>query len=309
MSKNAISIKNLSKTYKIKGGDGKVALKDVSLDIPKGSFFGLLGPNGAGKSTMINILSGLVNKSSGSVEVCGIDQDKDPRAVKYKLGVVPQELILDPFFSVREALEIHAGYYGVPKSERRTDEIIEALSLKDKSATNSRRLSGGMRRRLLIGKALVHNPEVLILDEPTAGVDIELRQQLWAYVRELNKRGTTVILTTHYLEEAEELCDDIAIINHGEVVANDKKSKLLGSVESKRIELRLAKKIKTIPKALKSFKAEIAGDSAIAVSYNPSEVSISDILKSACDEGLDIVDIVTEEARLEDIFLQITKAA
>ena len=309
MVKNAISIKNLSKTYTTKGSPEKVALDGVSLDIPKGSFFGLLGPNGAGKSTMINIIAGLVNKSGGSVKVCGIDQDKDPRGAKFKLGVVPQELILDPFFNVREALDIYAGYYGVPKSERRTDEIMKALALDDKSATNSRRLSGGMRRRLLIGKALVHNPEVLILDEPTAGVDIELRQQLWSYVRELNKQGTTIILTTHYLEEAEELCDDIAIINHGKIVANDKKSKLLKSLENKRIELRLAKKVNSVPKKLSKFNAEVVGAKAIEVRYCPSKVSISDVLKAACDEGLDIVDIVTEEARLEDIFLQLTKAA
>lgn len=306
---NAISVKNLSKIYNPNSKEQKIALDDVSLDIPKGSFFGLLGPNGAGKSTMINIIAGLVNKSSGSVEVCGIDQEKDPRGVKFKLGVVPQELILDPFFNVREALDIHAGYYGVPKKQRRTDEIIEALSLSDKSATNSRRLSGGMRRRLLIGKALVHNPEVLILDEPTAGVDIELRQSLWAYVRKLNEQGTTIILTTHYLEEAEELCDDIAIINHGKIVANDKKSKLLKSIENKRVELRLAKKIKTVPKKLQKFQSNVFGDNAIEVRYCPSKTSISEILKAAVEEGLDIVDIVTEDARLEDIFMQLTKAA
>lgn len=309
-NQSAISIKNLSKTYpSVAGQPKKVALDDVSLEIPQGSFFGLLGPNGAGKSTLINILAGLVLKSEGEVAVAGFDLDKEPRNLKKSLGVVPQELILDPFFNVREALEFHAGYYGIPKSERKTDEIIEALSLSDKTATNSRRLSGGMRRRLLIGKALVHSPKVLILDEPTAGVDIELRQSLWAYVRKLNEQGTTIVLTTHYLEEAEELCDEIAIINHGKIVAKDKKEKLMASLENKRVVFKLAKKIKSVPKSLEKFNAhKLAGDE-IEVLYNPADASVSEILKIACDEGLEIRDISTEDAKLEDIFLQLTKAA
>jgi len=188
----------------------------VSLTIPRGAFFGLLGPNGAGKSTLINIMAGLVLKTSGRVEICGHSIDTALSAAKRSIGIVPQELMLDTFFTVRQALEITAGYYGVPKHARRTDEIIEAMGLADKADVPSRKLSGGMRRRLLVGKALVHRPEVLVLDEPTAGVDVELRRSLWAYVKRLNQAGTTILLTTHYLEEAEELCDQIAIINHGE---------------------------------------------------------------------------------------------
>lgn len=303
----AISIKNLSKTYPAsKHGKQKLALDDVSLDIPKGSFFGLLGPNGAGKSTLINILAGLVNKSGGTVAVCGIDIDADPVGVKKKLGIVPQELILDPFFTVKEALDLHAGYYGVPRKERRTLEIMKALSIDDKAGDSSRRLSGGMRRRLLIGKALVHNPDVLILDEPTAGVDIELRQSLWAYVRKLNEQGTTVILTTHYLEEADELCDEIAIINHGKIVARDKKKNLLEGLNNKSIILTTKTAVKVIPKNLQKFTTTIAKDNRLEIQYNPGEVEISDMLKEIHESGLDIEDLSTEDTKLEDIFLQMT---
>jgi ABC-2 type transport system ATP-binding protein len=307
MSELAISIQNLSKTYKAGNGSAeKVALDNVSLDIPKGSFFGLLGPNGAGKSTLINILAGLVTKSGGTVQVCGLDLDKEPTKVKSKLGVVPQELILDPFFSVREALDFHAGYYGVPKRKRRTDEIIKALSLEDKKNDNSRRLSGGMRRRLLIGKALVHNPDVLILDEPTAGVDIELRQSLWAYVRKLNEAGTTIILTTHYLEEADELCDEIAIINKGKIVARDRKENLLKGLNNKSILLTTATKVEKIPKNLQKFNSNIVKDNKIEIQYNPLETPICDMLKEVHESGLDITDLSTQDTKLEDIFLQMT---
>ena len=210
----AIEINNLQKTYqKSKKSTSKDALKSIDLKIKKGSFFGLLGPNGAGKSTIINILAGLVKKTSGQVKIAGIDIDENQKATKFKIGIVPQELIIDPFFNVHETLEIYAGYFGIPKAQRRTDEIIEALGLKDKAKSTPRSLSGGMRRRLLVAKALVHNPEILVLDEPTAGVDVELRNQLWNYVKKLNQNGTTILLTTHYLEEAEELCDEIAIIS------------------------------------------------------------------------------------------------
>jgi ABC-2 type transport system ATP-binding protein len=305
----AISISNLNKTYRPKSGGEKVAIKDISLDIPQGSFFGLLGPNGAGKSTIINILAGLVSKTSGTVSVCGFDLDKDPRNVKYNLGVVPQELILDPFFSVREALEFHAGYYGVPKSKRRTDEIMKALHLEDKAQTNSRRLSGGMRRRLLIGKALVHNPKVLILDEPTAGVDIELRQSLWKYVRELNENGTTIVLTTHYLEEADELCDKVAIINHGKIVAYDSKENLLKNLENKFMLIKLSGKIDRIPDSLSQYKMKIIDGNSIEVHFNPAEVMVGKIMKDVIESGLNITDLVSEDAKLEDLFLQITSVA
>lgn len=307
-SPSAISIKDLSKTYTTKGSS-KHALNKINLQIPKGSFFGLLGPNGAGKSTIINILAGLTLKTSGEINVCGYDLDKQQRQVKQSLGIVPQELILDPFFSVREALEFHAGYYGVPKKERRTEEIIEALSLKDKAEVGARRLSGGMRRRLLIGKALVHNPKVLILDEPTAGVDIELRQSLWAYVRKLNKSGTTVVLTTHYLEEADELCDRIAIINHGKIVAADTKKKLLANVANKVVVLRLADKISEIPAGLSKYNAKVIDNNGLEFQYNPAETNMGELLAAVAKAKLSITDVVSEEARLEEIFLQITRTA
>ena len=221
MLQNAIEVRGLRKIYEASRGVAKEALKGVDLDVPAGSIFGLLGPNGAGKSTFINILAGLVIKTSGSVRIWGFDQDVNPRQSRAAIGVVPQELNLDAFFTPAQALEVQAGLYGVPKAERRTMEILQAVGLADKSDAYSRTLSGGMRRRLLVAKALVHAPAVLVLDEPTAGVDIELRQMLWSYVKELNASGTTIILTTHYLEEAEEMCDRIAIINHGEVVACD----------------------------------------------------------------------------------------
>jgi len=243
MTTAAIKISDLRKTYRDPKGGEKVALKGIDLEIPRGSFFGLLGPNGAGKSTLINIMAGLVIKTQGVVEICGHNIDTQTRAARKAIGVVPQELVVDTFFTVRQALENQAGYYGVPKAQRRTQAIIDAMGLADKADIGSRRLSGGMRRRLLVGKALVHQPDVLILDEPTAGVDVELREQLWNYVRELNAAGTTILLTTHYLEEAEELCDEIAIINHGEIIARDTKSNLMRGVDSKELVLTLDKGI------------------------------------------------------------------
>ena len=217
---NAVTLQGLGKTYKASGKTGaKVALKNVDLEIPRGHLFGLLGPNGAGKSTLINILAGLVNKTEGRAEIWGYDIDRDARQSRAAIGVVPQELNIDPFFTPYELLELQAGLYGVPPKERKTDEILSILGLSDKAKAYTRTLSGGMRRRLMVAKAMVHSPPILVLDEPTAGVDIELRQQLWERVRQLNRAGTTVLLTTHYLEEAEELCDEIAIINHGSVIA------------------------------------------------------------------------------------------
>ncbi|MEM7686140.1 MAG: ABC transporter ATP-binding protein, partial [Pseudomonadota bacterium] len=247
MPENAIEVRGLRKTYASSRGVAKEALKGVDLDIPAGSIFGLLGPNGAGKSTFINILAGLVVKSSGSVRIWGFDQDVNPRQSRAAIGVVPQELNLDAFFTPAQALEVQAGLYGVPKAERRTREILQAVGLADKSDAYSRTLSGGMRRRLLVAKALVHAPAVLVLDEPTAGVDIELRQMLWSYVKELNASSTTIILTTHYLEEAEEMCDRIAIINHGEVVACDDTPVLLSRLDAKTLLLRLKQPLDIVP--------------------------------------------------------------
>lgn len=303
---NAIDIKDLKKTYRDKKGGAKEALRGVSLTVPKGSFFGLLGPNGAGKSTLINIMSGLVIKTSGEVTICGYDHVAQMREARTSLGVVPQELVLDTFFTVRQTLDIHAGYYGVPKAKRRTQEIIDAMGLADKADINSRRLSGGMRRRLLVAKALVHQPPVLVLDEPTAGVDVELRTQLWDYVRALNKNGTTVLLTTHYLEEAEELCDQIAVINHGEVVANDSKTNLMKSLDSKQVVFTLTQPISAIPAQLERWSGTIDAEGRLVMSYKPSKDSVSDILAAVSSAGIGVRDLSTREATLEDVFVKLT---
>lgn len=308
MTAPAISIRNLHKTYNDGGkGQAKEALKGVSLDIPRGAFLGLLGPNGAGKSTLINILAGLTLKTGGTVEICGYDIDKQMRASRLSIGVVPQELVLDTFFTARQALDIHAGYYGVHKKDRRTDEILEAMGLTEKADVGSRRLSGGMRRRLLIAKALVHSPQVLILDEPTAGVDVELREQLWDYVRMLNKNGTTILLTTHYLEEAEELCDEIAIINHGQMIARDTTKALMQRVDSKQLRIKLAAPIDAVPDNLKAIGAVLSDEGDIVIGYKPSEASVEDMLTRIHMAGICIRDLSTEEADLEDVFRHLTR--
>jgi ABC-2 type transport system ATP-binding protein len=305
---SAISIRQLKKTYREgKTGQHKEALKGVDLEVPRGAFFGLLGPNGAGKSTMINVMAGLTVKTSGTVTICGYDIDSQMRAARRSIGVVPQELVLDTFFTVRQALEIHAGYYGVPKEKRRTAEIIDAMGLGDKADVNARRLSGGMRRRLLIAKALVHTPDVLILDEPTAGVDVELRSQLWTYVRKLNAQGTTILLTTHYLEEAEELCDTIAIINHGEVIAYDSKQKLMQRFDSKQLILKLAAPVHTVPSTLEQLGASLTSEGDLAISYRPSQANMEEILGHIRASGITIRDLATYEANLEDVFRHLTR--
>lgn len=308
MSAPAVSIRDIRKTYRDKKGVEKEALKGITLDIPNGSFFGLLGPNGAGKSTLINIMAGLVIKSGGSVAICGHDIDTDMRGARSSLGVVPQELILDTFFTVRQALDIHAGYYGVPKEKRRTQEIIDALGLSDKADINSRKLSGGMRRRLLVAKALVHSPKVLILDEPTAGVDVELRTQLWNYVKELNASGTTVLLTTHYLEEAEELCDQVAIINHGRLVSSQSKRDLMRTFDSKQLVLTSASPLERAPEGLAPFTASLNAEGQLIIDYKPSTDSIQDILAKVGAAGVQIRDITTHQPSLEDIFRHITRS-
>jgi len=304
----AIDCQKLVKIYGAAGKDSaKHALKGIDLQIPQGSFFGLLGPNGAGKSTLINIISGLVIKSSGSVAINGFDSDTQMRKARLSVGIVPQELVIDTFFTVREALEIHAGYYGVPKKFRRTDEIIAAMGLTDKADINTRRLSGGMRRRVLIGKALVHNPSVLILDEPTAGVDVELRESLWVYIRKLNAAGTTILLTTHYLEEAQELCDQIAVINHGEIVANAPKDEMLRTLDSKRLTIELKQAPKTLPESLAHLCTKMEGNCLI-VDYRPSQISFGEIFAHLREAKLQIHDLSTQEADLEDIFKQLTSS-
>lgn len=303
----AVEITDLRKTYaKSRKSPEKTALKSVDLTIPRGSIFGLLGPNGAGKSTMINILAGLVVKSSGTAKICGYDIDTQTRSARASIGVVPQEIAMDVFFTPYQALELQAGYYGVPKAERRSDEILAALGLTDKRDAYVRQLSGGMKRRLLIGKALVHNPPVLILDEPTAGVDIELRRQLWKYVQELHARGTTIILTTHYLEEAEALCDKIAIIHQGEIVANDDKTTLLSRLDKRTLVITPTQPLKTLPDSLKSLDAAISADGTLSVNYRSGKDSISGLLNKVKSAGISIGDLRTEEPDLEDVFMALT---
>ena len=303
----AVEIDGLVKVYRGRGPD-KRALDGVSLSVPRGSFFGLLGPNGAGKSTLINILAGLVVKSAGAARIWDRDIDADPRGAKAAIGVVPQELNLDPFFTPRELLDVQAGMYGVPRAERRTMAILEAVGLADKADSYARTLSGGMRRRLLVAKAMVHSPPVLVLDEPTAGVDIELRQQLWAYVRELNRRGTTILLTTHYLEEAEQLCDRIAIINNGRLVACDTTGNLLRRIDGKALTITVDCDLSAVPAALAPFSPELRPERRVVVRYHPSGMPISRILDAFAAAGLVIMDLSTEETDLEDIFLQLTSS-
>ena len=303
----AIEVQGLTKYYAARGKPAAApALDNVDLAIRRGSLFGLLGPNGAGKSTLINILAGLVIKTSGTAKVWGIDIDVDARNARAAIGVVPQELNIDPFFTPRQLLNLQAGLYGVPRKERRVDEILRALRLEDMAEAYARTLSGGMRRRLLVGKALVHRPPVLVLDEPTAGVDVELRRQLWDYVLELNRQGVTVLLTTHYLEEAEELCDHIAIINNGRLVAHDEKRALVRRIDAKTVHITLSGEIAELPGALNTWSAELTASDCITVHYPPSRVRISDILGAVQGAGLEILDLSTEETDLEDIFLQLT---
>ncbi|WP_138381035.1 ABC transporter ATP-binding protein [Luteithermobacter gelatinilyticus] len=306
----AIEIRGLEKVYA--GGRGtapKRALKGIDLSIPKGSIFGLLGPNGAGKSTTINILAGLVRKTAGTARIWGFDIDEHPRNAKAHIGIVPQEVYFDAFFTPREMLELQAGYYNIPKSRRRSDEILEILRLSDKANAYSRTLSGGMKRRLLVGKAMVHNPPILVLDEPTAGVDVELRQQLWDYVRDLNARGVTIVLTTHYLEEAEELCDRIAIINHGEVVICDTTPNLLRQLDEKVVIIQPATPLCEVPEPLRDLNASLREDGALLIHFSPSAINVGEILKRVQQAGIDIIDLSTRESDLEDIFLQLTRSA
>ncbi len=304
---NAVETISLCKTYGANGAQPpKQALKDVNLNIPRGSFFGLLGPNGAGKSTLINILAGLVIRTSGEARVWGFHIDRDMRAARRAIGVVPQELNIDPFFTPRELLDLQAGLYGVPKRERRTDEVLAAVGLTAQAEAYARTLSGGMRRRLLVAKAMVHAPLVLVLDEPTAGVDIDLRRQLWAYVRQLNARGTTVLLTTHYLEEAQALCDRIAIINHGRLIACDTTEALLRRLDAKEMAVTLSADIDAVPEELRPFNVELKHARQLVFHYPPSKTHSGEILAAVQRAGLTVTDLVTREAELKDIFLRLT---
>jgi ABC-2 type transport system ATP-binding protein len=306
MTDNAIEITGLTKTYAATArSPAKQALRGIDLTIPRGSIFGLLGPNGAGKSTLINILAGLVVKSSGSVTIWGFDQDANPRQSRAAIGVMPQEPHLDAFLTPAGSLDVQAGLYGVPKSQRRTAEILELIGLTDKAHAYSRALSGGMRRRLLLGKALVHSPQILVLDEPTAGVDIALRNMLWDNVRKLNAEGMTIILTTHYLQEAQEMCDEIAIINHGQVVIRDSTANLLGRLDTKTLLITPASAC-----ALPDLPADITGqqhaDGRLSFTYSASITSADEILSLLRDAGITIKDVQSHQADLEDVFLSLT---
>jgi ABC-2 type transport system ATP-binding protein len=303
----AIELTGLTKVYAARGkGAAVTALDNVDLAIPRGSMFGLLGPNGAGKSTTINILAGLVRKTAGTARIWRHDIDKEPRAARAAIGIVPQELNMDPFFTPRELLELQAGLYGVPRAERRTGEILEAVGLADKAHAYARTLSGGMRRRLMVAKAMVHAPPVLVLDEPTAGVDVELRQQLWNYIRQLNAEGTTILLTTHYLEEAQELCDRIAIIDHGKVVAHDTTQALLSRLDAKAVTLTLTTDPHPLPTVLAALGFERVAPAKIRLRYQPSCTELGPVIEAVTKTGYTIVDITTEETSLQDIFLQLT---
>ncbi len=303
---NAIEVQGLKKTYAgNKKSPPKTALRGVDLIVPRGSMFGLLGPNGAGKSTLINIIAGVVNKSEGTVRIWDRDIDQQPRDARAALGVVNQEIVADVFFTPREALEVQAGFYGVPADERRSDELLAALGLSDKANAYVRALSGGMKRRLMVAKALVHNPPVLILDEPTAGVDVELRRQLWDYVRKINEEGVTVILTTHYLEEAQELCDTIAIINRGEVVVCEPTSQLLRRLDTRNVVVTPEEPMTDLPQ-IEGFTGTLRANGALVVTYRTGESSVEQVLAAVRRAGVTIRDIATEDPDLEDVFLALT---
>ena len=302
----AIQATGLVKTYAAtKTGPAKTALRGIDLAIPRGSMFGLLGPNGAGKSTFINILAGLVNKTEGKVSIWDLDIDTHPRSARAAIGVVPQELAADVFFTPRESMETQAGMYGVPKSERRTTEILQALGLGDKADAYVRQLSGGMKRRLMVAKAMVHTPPVLILDEPTAGVDVELRRQLWAYVQELNAAGVTIVLTTHYLEEAQALCDRIAIVNHGRVVTNEPTRDLLRRLDTRAVVITPQSPLETAP-VLPGFEAKLRPDGRLAVTFKTATAGVELALAAVRAAGIGIHDLSTEDPDLEDVFLALT---
>ena len=307
---DAIVTTELSKTYVGSGSVGpKDALKGINLKIPRGSFFGLLGPNGAGKSTFINILAGLVNKTAGHATVWGYDTKSDMRAARRSIGVVPQELHIDPFFTPRETLELQAGLYGLPETERQTAHVLEAVGLTDKADAYARSLSGGMRRRLLVGKAMVHSPPVLVLDEPSAGVDVDLRRQLWSRVKKMNAEGVTVLLTTHYLQEAEAMCDTIAIINHGRLIACESTIDLLARLDSKEMLITIDVNIGVVPASLDVFNCVIIGERRLRVTYPPSRVNSGQIFAAFAAAGYTIVDVSTREVDLEEVFLSLTQAS
>ena len=306
----AIAIRDLTKRYKgVKGEPGKLALDGVSFDVPQGQIFGLLGPNGAGKSTLINVLAGLVTKTAGSAVFWGFDLDRSPLNAKRMIGIVPQEFVFDPFFTPFEVLENQGGFYGIGKADRRSEELLGAVHLADKRDAYARTLSGGMKRRLLIAKAMVHSPPILVLDEPTAGVDVELRRQLWELVSELNSQGVTVVLTTHYLEEAEQLCDRIAIINHGKLIANKPTRELVGMAREKIVRVTVDKDLAGPPMEESFVKAEVVDPRTLEITYDRDKASAGQVLAQVQSHGYAIEDVTTREPDLEDVFVSLTSAS
>ncbi len=305
--KNILSVKNLKKIYLNERSEDNHALNNLNLDVKEGEIFGLLGPNGAGKTTFINILAGTVVKTAGNVNVWGFDLDENPRQVRASVGIVPQEINLDPFFSPRKLLELQAGLYGIKKKDRITDTILKLVSLEKQSNSYARSLSGGMKRRLLMAKALVHQPPIVFLDEPTAGVDVELRTNLWKNVRLLNDLGVTIILTTHYLEEAEEMCDRIAILNKGNIVALDSTKNLLNRIQTKKIIFKTDKKVDIKEDDLESLKIISNLDNEVCISYEKSKINIEELINLIKKNDVKIKDISTDDGDLEDVFLRLIK--
>ena len=305
--KNALSIKNLNKIYSKKSDKPIHAINNLNLDVQEGEIFGLLGPNGAGKTTFINILAGTVIKTSGKVNVWGFDLDNNPRQVRASIGIVPQEVNLDPFFTPRKLLELQAGLYGVKKKDRITDAILKLVSLEDHANSYARSLSGGMKRRLLIAKSLVHQPPIIILDEPTAGVDVRLRKNLWENVKLLHGQGVTIILTTHYLAEAEEMCDRIGILSKGNLVALDSTKNLLNKIQTKKVTFKLDKSAKIGNNELSSLKVLSLKENEISLSYEKNRIEMEEIINLIKKDNARILDISTEDGDLEDVFLKLTK--
>ena len=305
--KNVLYVKNLNKIYSKNSSNSIRAINNLNLEVKEGEIFGLLGPNGAGKSTFINILAGTTIKTSGEVNVWGFNLDKNPRQVRASIGIVPQEVNVDPFFTPKNLLELQAGMYGIRKKDRITDTILKLVSLEKQAESYTRALSGGMKRRLLVAKALVHKPPIIILDEPTAGVDVELRNNLWDNVKQLNKNGVTIILTTHYLHEAEEMCDRIGILNKGNLVALDTTKNLLKKIQTKIVKFLIDKKVSINNSSLKSINVLSSKTNELTVSYEKNALNISEIINFINDQNIKIFDISTDDGDLEDVFIRLTK--
>ena len=305
---NVITVKNLNKVYSKNGSKQTNALNNLNLEVKEGEIFGLLGPNGAGKSTFINILGGSVIKTGGEVNVWGFNLDQNPRQVRASIGIVPQEVNFDPFFSPRKLLELQAGLYGIKEKDRITDTILKLVSLEEQADSYARALSGGMKRRLLVAKAMVHQPPIIILDEPTAGVDVELRNTLWENVKSLNKQGVTTILTTHYLEEAEKMCDRIGIINDGKLVALDTTKNLLDRIQTKIVYFTTDKKTNINDNTFESLKVISNDEERLVLSYEKSKLTIDTIISEIKKQNIKIHDISTDDGDLEDVFLRLTKS-